>query len=784
MKHFNFIYLISFLLILGACKDDDLFLQGGSNGNGYDGLPVEFEFILPEETLETRTVENPKTSFSVGDVIHIQGTFETQYEGETATVVRYGALRKISTGWEPVEGNGLTWPTTATEGQFTAYWISESTSVLHPDSVPLSAKLSTLTSQTDPLGAVSQSGIPYGHAVPLQFNHLCTYLTLMELEPMVSDSYWITTDSIPGVAQINNAFQLSLSSENQLNFEFIATPDPAYNNLVYVEGAAINVEVPDTASVNGLRTITQANYFLQPGDYTTFILRYPAVAPRSYEYMKYDFNNIPENVGGENDSNIAPELEAGKSYVLNVTTSPGITIVAPPSAEEWDESDNYETIEDVKSFLEAISTGADYSERGVDILRKTATGTELLRNVDFHFEEYTIWEDSNYPDGYYQPNIREGSVFNGGFHYIRNIGSPVFRYNYGTIRDLGIKNLNMSFISDENDETQHDMSRKGSLVCWNETTGTIQNVRITGGGEINAYVKPGTGEENEDSDSGATQETHNIGCIVGSNTGNVNGVEMGGTFTLTVTGFNGYPDVDSEPEMEVNVTVLTGGFVGQNAGTGNITEVNAYENNLTINIINTCKSSTTGAFYTGGIAGQSSAYITSVIIPQVNVDCSQNTGFTLYSGGIAGELTTDINNITAAVANCVVGGSVKAGVSRPYGGTETGESVTYTGGISGALQSVPVTASRVSVSVYGPENAINNVTYATGGAFGRIRTTSDVSNLVAYGSALTGPDPAIGNFAGMVPTGQTWQTDYADKNIVVRTFSSDGTPYENIGSTL
>ena len=60
-----------------------------------------------------------------------------------------------------------------------------------------------------------------------------------------------------------------------------------------------------------------------------------------------------------------------------------------------------------------------------------------------------------------------------------------------------------------------------------------------------------------------------------------------------------------------------------------------------------------------------------------------------------------------------------------------------------------------------------------------------LTTLIAYGSTLAAPSGAsvetnyTGNFAGIVPKGQTW-SDYANRNILVRAFS----PFENIGKAL
>ena len=120
---------------------------------------------------------------------------------------------------------------------------------------------------------------------------------------------------------------------------------------------------------------------------------------------------------------------------------------------------------------------------------------------------------------------------------------------------------------------------------------------------------------------------------------------------------------------------------------------------------------------------------------------------------------------------------VRAGVATPYNDLH---SSTYIGGIAGALNGVPVEGCRSAVSVYGAASPVEGVTYATGGAFGRIRIHTNITNIIAYGSVLRGPENYIGNFAGIVPEGESWDGTYKDNNIIVRSFSS----IDNIGATI
>ena len=762
--------LSSIFIFLLSCTDDGL--SSGSGGTINEEQPVEFTFMFPDNTM-TRGIENPKTKFSNGDVIHIEGTFDTEYDGIKGKVVRYGAMTYNGKKWEAAPGSMLTWPTTSTGGKFKAYFVSGSTGVLYHTTPSNEAskngedtendkdtqtdfsktaiyELAGLTPNTDPLEAISDYIDRYGHAVALKFTHICAYLTMDELEPMVSDTYWFK-GTLKSGKPFNNAFYLTLNEDNTLSFTFCQKPDAQYNNLVYISSPAILVETSG-------KNITKANFFLEPGFYENFTLSYPSTAPDIFEYIEYDYNNVPRAPGDEERKSKEPDFKANTPYTLNITKAPGISIILPPDGDGWDETDlDYKV--NVKEFLRAVANGTDYTnDNNIKILEKTATGTQLLHNVDFEFAKYPPFTDADTPDESFEYNVNNGQTFDGGFHYIKNLGCPLFYNNHGTIRNLGIKNIKAKFISDKNDNaTGLDMSRQGGLCMWNRSTGTIENIRVEEM-EITALVKTDT-----------DQETHNIGCVIGSNSGVVKEVSLFGTFEMIVEAYEGDGYTD-----QVDATVLIGGFVGQNAGEGTISDVTPRDNNLTINIINKCQGDI-GAFYVGGIVGQNSGHINEVVLPNVTVDGTASKGITSYMGCMAGELTTD-NAASASLTSCIVSGTVKAGVVNPSSNSAV-QSVSYAGGFAGALMNVPITGCRVTASVYGTAEKADNVIYATGGAFGRIRTTTDMNNLIAYCTSLNGQTEFIGNFAGIVPQGHTWE-DYAEKSIIVRQFDD----YENIGT--
>lgn len=800
-KDLKYIIILSLILpFLGGCADDWLSPEPDGYVNGEK--IVEFDLQWPGIS-STRAFDDVqvKTKFADGDVIHIVGTFRTtalQPDGTQKEGIesRYGALKYDSKErkWKALEGNELTWPSIATYGDFYAYYISGSNGLFIDYNVPVEETLSSVTPQSDPLMAPSTGYIIYGHAVKLDFHHLCAHLTLVDLEPMVAQNYFFTTDKVqdPETGQtkdFNNAFKLSLVENDgynpngtpndslagmpSLKFEFCQSVElndkgePNYNGLIYISGNAVESESTDDAG--NMKKITKAGFFLEPGLYEQFQLKYPATNTETYDYLSYDYNKIPDNYGEVDYEKTEPNLKAGTTYTLTITKSPGITIEVPPPGDGWDDDGDIYSNIDPKEFLQAVNQGKEYrNSDGVLILEQTAEGTRLLHNVDF--KGYTYEDFKNLP---FLPDVLEGKVFDGDYHYISNLECPLFRNNYGSIQNIGINGVKFTAESYEKKITEDtdnalDRSRHGALCMWNRSSASISNVRLS---DVDITVK--VQYDNSDDDS---NEVHNVGCLLGSNTGKVEEIYLGGNFNLKVTGANkatGANDVQ-------NAQVLIGGLVGQNAGTGNIYDVSLLDSEFKMNITNECKGKL-GLYSVGGIAGQSSGVLSGVILSNVTINGVNSEGVVSYMGGMAGQLTAS-GTTSASMNSCIVSGSVKAGNTYNAEMGEGNQSYningqSYTGGMVGYDDNVAVKGCRASVAVTSAPSASPNVLYGTGGAFGRIASPSTFENLIAYGSMLVAPAGSsdssyIGNFAGIVPAGQSWEANYANRNIILNSFSN------------
>ena len=773
IKIFQYISMILIAVSLAGCADEIEMMPGSEDTDSE--LPVEFTFEWPGIT-ETRGFDdaNVKTKFSDGDLIHVVGTFRTEALQDDGThkegiTARYGALRYDSKTrqWEAEPGNKLTWPSISTEGKFYAYYISSSTGMFTLEEDPVTISLSSVTPESDPLMVPETKYMKYGHAVNLQFEHICSYLTLIDLEPMVASHYFFTTNSVGdlkgGTKAFNNAFQLTLvkndGSENmdlegtpKLEFKFLTTEDPEYDGMIYISGNAATFSEPEPDGEP--KNVTKVGYFLEPGRYDKFELRYPAVAPATYKYLTYDYDDVPPNVGGIEYTNIPPDLEAGKTYTLTVTKAPGITIDILPEGDGWDEDGESAAI-DVADFLKSIRDGNEYiNEEGTPILEAVPGGTKLLKNVDFQGKNY---EEFDKELGFL-PDVLQGKTFDGNHHYISNLGCPLFRYNYGNITNLGIKNVNftaesLEYSYNEGDNTQ-DRSRHGALCMWNRSDGYINNVRISG---VNMTINV---KYNNDEDDG--NEVHNVGGVVGSNTGRVSEIYLGGKYDITVKS----NDVN-------NAEVLIGGVAGQNAGGGSLSNVSILDDKFAMTITNNCIGNL-GMYSVGGIVGSSSGVVSDVILSNVSINSKNSRGVVSYIGGMAGKL--DVTGTYGSMSTCIVSGTATAGTTMQY---EYMPGQSYIGGMVGYDNNVGVTGCRAAVSVTGSDVVNNGVTYGTGGAFGRIQSPSDFQNLIAYGAKLVAPKGDsneglnyVGNFAGIGPFGQTWADDYADKNLIFHSFEN------------
>ena len=708
---YHIVLLLPLLAMLEGCKDDFLEEQGMSL---YGTVPVAFSIEEPSDIVETRGVENYKQRFNEGDVIHVQGTFVSK-EGETATA--YGAMTLSGRKWVPVEGSTLYWPLEAVKGSFKAFYIYNSNYILVKDSSTPSVSLSDVQDGEDPLEGTKED-VPYGYAVDMKFYHACTYLTLEKMEPNVTDYFWMM---VPGTAgPIKNAYQLTLDRHGELKLEFISEADKARDNLVYISRPS------ESQTIEG-KTYSKASFYLAPGSYSYFDLR----TNNNFPFMSF-LNSLKE------------DLLANHPYTLNVENAKGANFDSTTEV-DWDrESDGWKI--DVKEFLRAVSTGNDYTVQDsygndVPILKKTGGTLLLMQNLDFEF-----YKDYGFDELGFFPDISNSTVFDGNLHYIKNVGHPIFRFNYGTIKNLGIQNVKSIVTAYEGSFENNyidDFSRIGALCEWNRTDARIYNIRLED-------VDMNIGIQAHDPQIQTSNDNFSIGGLCGDNSGSISEIAMKGNCNINV-----HAAATSGDYAYVDANINVGGILGNHSSyLSNVGPES--ESSFSVTITNTCRGREdfgTGVFCLGGAVGQSTGNdISQVVINRVDIIASGSDGYQQYTGGLVGRLRGD----GYTMSDCTVQGSLTCGTVSKFGETANNP-FSYMGGIAGIVRGYAVSNCRAVCNLDSNSSPLSpDATYATGGAFGRIQMNCTILNNSAYGNVLTGPNPSIGTFAGIANSSYQW----------------------------
>lgn len=743
-----YILLLALLPAIGlwSCKEE---LPEEESAPLKGMVPVEFAFDDPSALGGTRGVDDYKKLFAVGDVIHVQASFEVSDGGEE---IAYGAMRlNTARKWEPVEGAELYWPFDAVKGTFKAYYIYGSDGLLYPGATTATINLSDITDTQDPLEAV-KTDVKYGNAVNMQFTHACTHLTLEKLDLNVTDYYWMV---LSGEDDIKNAFRLSLDENSRLNLEFISVEDRDYNNVVYISRRSETMTAEEEVESGGTtskvtKTYSKTAFYLAPGIYNSFELR----TNNNFPYMSFN-NSIP---GDEKTGRKAGELLANHPYILNVEFAKGADYVTSTD-EEWDESDELFKV-DVKEFLKAVRDGREYTgkaENGEDVpvLRSVNGSLVLLRNLDFQFyKKYGFDELGFWPD------VSAGVVLEGNLHYIENIGHPVFRYNSGVIQNLGLKRMESEVTAFETEDEDEDFSRIGGLCLRNRQGAIIRNIRMEDF-DLTVNIKaedPRTGKMSNDNFS--------IGGLCGDNLSTISEISLKGNINIDVKPLGDTAE-DGDKYRYVDANINIGGIVGNH--TMILSDV-APETGATfsVTITNTCCGRDgwgSGVFCIGGAVGQSTANeISRVVMRNVTIEARNSSGYQQYIGGLAGRLrgSTDAG-VRCFVSDCTVDGSLTCGKVSRFGESAT-TPYSYVGGISGNARDYNIYNCRAVCAIDAKNTISEDATYATGGAIGLIQSGVTLSDNSAFGPSLAGPQQEgtdikayVGNFAGIARNNYSWE---------------------------
>lgn len=482
----KYIAILSIVLAacFGSCQDD----MGVSNGtiqrNPDEGLPIAFttEVLLVQTVGDASSradVEDLyKKEFVEGDYLHVSATFtllnENEESAETpATTTQYELLRFSNGEWISTDSDLLRWPWNAEKADFTAYFIGASDGLLQEDD-PKEIALDTLSYNTDPLLAEAKE-VAYGHAVRLEFHHLCTKLTLTDVSSSGSE-FWAKKEGIC------NQFHLTRNENDELIHTFVTVGD---NPHVAAQRTADNT----------------VSYYLAPGDYQGMSLTYRYDRP----YLTLNIDKL----GTETTEGY--ELLAGTSYVVSITQNAGSITIDEDEDDWWEEpGDKTTTVklpteEDINAFLTAIANGTEYAYNETPVLGRSPDiqgGTELLVNVDFNDQDF---DDHNLPN----------AVFNGNYHYIENVKRPLFnQINGGRILNLSLYHVNIK---------ENYVTAVGAIARESTTANAtaIHNVRLH---DINIYVTP---TQNYD-------EACDVGALVGNSNSVMDSIRLGGNISVTV----------------------------------------------------------------------------------------------------------------------------------------------------------------------------------------------------------------------------------------------------------
>lgn len=692
-------------ICFGSCQDDMDVNNGTVQRNPDKGLPVTFTTeLLPmaiagEASSRADIEDLYKNEFVEGDYLHVSATFtllsENSQPGETTT--QYELLKYKAGEWQSTDATLLTWPWNAEKATFTAYFIGASDGLLQPND-PKEIALDTLSWNTDPLEAKTGE-IAYGHAVPLTFKHLCTKLSITDVSGRGSE-YWAKKENIP------NQFYLTRDENNTLT--------PSFHS------------VGDNSHISAQRTEDNTvSYYLAPGDYAGMSLTYRYDRP-------YLTLNITELDG----------LEAGESHVVSVIRNSGDITIDEDEDNEWEEPGGEDVTEvqlgtaDINAFLTAIQDGTEYSYSGTPVLARSEEiegGTELLVNVDFN----------NNPFNAHDLPI---TVFNGNYHYIRNIIRPLFeQINGGRIMNLGLHDVN---IEEQYATAVGAIARESTTA--DATQQAIHNVRLH---NINIEVTPTTNYD----------QTCDVGVLVGNSNSQMNAIRLGGNISVTVQ------TVDTERRLG---TINIGGIIGQLYTSGQLSDVSQLEEEIpgTITVTSSCPNRY-GDRNTGGLVGLSNGHIENCILNNATVDASNTRGVMVYTGGLAGMargVVNSHNTDTNGIFNSTFGGIIKCG--RAYSTStedESAEGHAYAGGAVGyAYWSDHIQDNEIFGTLVGPIGddgqdftPWSNSIYATGGLFGQAyqAPTSGNTTWITFEDQLTNDveNYHIGTIAGRADANST-----------------------------
>lgn len=498
-------------LLVGSCSNEEDVLW---SNQGQAGVPVSFTAACPRDMAgKTRMLED-KSQFGAGDAIHVSAIFTLE---DNTRIIKYATLTWDNGEWVNLSGEkdqDMTWPWNARSGRFTAYYLKEWNGAIVKTGEWLSAVVldrfeyereedkTIVAINPDPLKAESVE-VEYGHAVHLEFSHLCTRLTITGVRN--EDELWLK--SVDDNQPLKSACTMMRKEDNTLDFEFVTEESAKVAAPVY--------------QMEGKNAVT---FHLADGDYSSFKL----TRRNGYSYLT--ISAVKE----------LKTLDAGKAYTVSIEKLAG-NITQDDWDDNWWDGDEPEVPEyeefDATKFMDAISKCTeDYNckmnNQNITLLKKDDKKREmrLQYDVDFKYADFV------------SVDLSDAVTFDGGGKSIKGVAHPLFSNLHGTVKNLVFWNARLN---NEEDKDTDTMTEWGVLASICER-GTVENVHLVGT-EIDVTIRSKTEKD----------KSYNVGALVGwVKSGQISQVTLMDKVSVTVR---------SEYEL-TPYSVFVGGVIGQCSG--------------------------------------------------------------------------------------------------------------------------------------------------------------------------------------------------------------------------
>ena len=755
MKWFGRALAACAVLFATAC--DDRLPEASDARVATEPTPVHIEVsrvaLRAASGAATRTAPSLR-EWKNGDAIQITAVF-TGDEG-MSDPLQYCCYKydSISVAWVPDGADKeLFWPVGVKSAEFTAYYVEgiKGTFSDRTDVQDFVFLLGDIGEGSDPLYC-KLTNVQYGESVHIDFQHLCTHLTLNDVKTNISDIYWLygNADGTKTSAEIPNAYKLIYKPANKtLEFSFEYSPKSTTGGSVDVLGEGEHYVISRNKDINK----NWVDFYLAPSTKGDGETREPDVTYTYGQNCKLNYvNNHPYLSFTSEELNA---LQAGYHYELSVERSTGIVPEPQTDFPETPSTDlGYVHIPDL---LDGIVNNRDVRDINDQLVLKSAGEAypRLLRDVDFHnFNPMDYIEGT----GDFDPMKGEGETpvpkelrtgahsdwklprmesrkLDGNYHSFLHVAYPIFySVNSGEIYNLAIRQSKLDITVDEI-KRMDNLSIQGmgaSEGSTNTEFGILSNIFA---GKLSRLLLEDvdmTVHLDQSLWTGSAGITYSVGCVTGKqSTSDLGGVaamenvELRGNVKLTVK-----TDVDGTISSQQDI--CAGVIAGQNGATiDGITCTESLLNDSSSPVPGKCTLSLSingnGNVFAGGLAGKNVMTIQNVSL-DVKVDASKVKTYQCYVGGLCGEFVNE-NEKFGSLLDCAANVEVTGGTT--YATNLTTYAYSYCGGIAGRVQNAEAGDIYISGTVTGgtEEGETPNPTMrviATGGGFGYVTSSGNV----------------------------------------------------------